>query len=329
MLSARSILWVILSLAASAIAIQAGSREPVAVSVECAGVEPCFTLDEPTDTLRQDDNRPVYAFRFPDAYGDDLRNQRFRAPDRAHVRGVLFAFPTRGSAQWTTGSPDLVVKLWPMGEDSLPVAGGEWLSDTVAFEEWASHVYSLDSTWRGDSTQFVYVDLATHEIQLDSGQWFHAGYSAVLEAGDSLAILADDGIPETSYASEWYNGRFVLMRDGWRSVNFFMRVVVSLDSAGLNVLGPDGTVADLSLCTVYPNPFNSRTTISFDVIRPGIVRLSMFDLLGRERLLLLDEHKSAGRYRVNLDGNDLSSGVYFVQVWTLGRRQAIRLVLTK
>lgn len=286
------------------------------------------SLDQTGDTLRQDDNTPVYAFRFPDAYGDDWRNQRFRASEPVTIQGVLFAFPTRNFAQWTTGTPDLIVRLWPMGEDSLPVAGGEWLTDTLAFAEWSSRVYELDSTWTGDSTQFVYADLSAHAVAIESDGWFHAGYSAVLGAGDSLAILADDGIPETSFASEWWDGRFVRMRDGWRGVNFFMRVIVSADT-GLAVLCPGGAAENFSLCSVYPNPFNSRATITFEVARPGAARVSVFDLLGRERLVLLDAPNVFGVQRMTFDGDALVSGKYFVRVQTPDGRYAVPVVLVK
>lgn len=307
--------------------VLAEGRAPVPIEITCR-VEARGSLDQTGDTLRQDDNSPVYAFRFPDAYGDNWRNQRFRASEAVTIQGVLFAFPTRNFSQWTTGTPDLIVRLWPMGEDSLPVAGGEWLTDTLAFAQWSSRVFELDSTWQGDSTQFVYADLAGHAIALASGEWFHAGYSAALGAGDSLAILADDGIPETSYASEWWDGRFVRMRDGWRGVNFFIRVIVSADT-GLAVLCPDGMAENFSLCSVYPNPFNSRATITFDVARPGAARVGVFDLLGRERLALLDVPNVFGAQRITFDGNSLSSGKYFVRVQTPDGRYAVPVVLVK
>lgn len=310
-------------------AAETGRREPVPIEVNCGGEERGATLDQTSDTLQQDDNRPTYAFRFPDVYGDDWRNQRFQAPSQAVIQSVLLAFPTRGFSQWTTGTPDLIVRLWPMGEDSLPMAGEEWLTDTLVFNEWSSHIYELDSTWMGDSAQFAYVDISAINIELDSGEWFHAGYSAVLEPGDSLAILADDGIPETSYASEWWDGQFVLMRDGWRGVSFFIRVIVSVDTGGLYVLCPGGVAENHTLCTVYPNPFNSRATIFLEVSRPGAVRVGVFDMLGRERDVLLDGIRTAGMYSMTFDGSALASGKYFVRVQMPDSRYAVPVVLIK
>jgi hypothetical protein len=64
----------------------------------------------------------------------------------------------------------------------------------------------------------------------------------------------------------------------------------------------------------YPNPFNPRTGIRFQV--PGVsdVRLSVYDLLGREVAVLVDERKEAGSFQVGFDGSGLPSGMYFYQL---------------
>ncbi len=69
----------------------------------------------------------------------------------------------------------------------------------------------------------------------------------------------------------------------------------------------------------FPNPFNPETTISFDVPEPSQIRILIFNRLGQKVRTLLDENKSAGRYRVNWNGTDevgnkVSSGVYFYQI---------------
>lgn len=287
-------------------------------------------LDEPSDTLKWDDNAPTYAFRFPDAYGDDLRNQRFRAPASCVLIAAMFAFPTRGGNALSTGDPDLVVKVWPMGEDSLPVAGAEWVSDTTFFESYASALFDLDSVWSGAASQFVIVDLSSYSLASDSGAWFHVGYTAVRDSeDDSLAILSDDGSPQTSYASEWYNGRFVLMRDGWLGANFLIRAVVDLGAAGVRVLEPASVSADFALRSVYPNPFNAVCVVSFDCVRSSEVRLSVFDLLGRERAELARGIAVAGTHRIVLDASDWSSGTYFVWLQAGQRAETVRIVLEK
>jgi hypothetical protein len=66
----------------------------------------------------------------------------------------------------------------------------------------------------------------------------------------------------------------------------------------------------------YPNPFNPTTNIKFSLPNTGLVKLIVFDILGREVATLVNEIKSAGNYSINFDASGLSSGVYFYQLTT-------------
>lgn len=60
----------------------------------------------------------------------------------------------------------------------------------------------------------------------------------------------------------------------------------------------------------YPNPFNPLTTVGFELPERSMVRLSVFDLTGREVAVLTDGIREAGAYRVTFDGSRLASGTY-------------------
>lgn len=64
----------------------------------------------------------------------------------------------------------------------------------------------------------------------------------------------------------------------------------------------------------YPNPFNPVTTIRYQLPNAGNVRLMLYDVIGREIKMLVDEYKSAGVYEVRFDASDLASGVYFYRI---------------
>lgn len=64
----------------------------------------------------------------------------------------------------------------------------------------------------------------------------------------------------------------------------------------------------------YPNPFNPETTIAYSVPATGPVRLAVCDLLGREVAVLVNETKQPGRYGVELNASQLSSGTYFYRL---------------
>lgn len=64
----------------------------------------------------------------------------------------------------------------------------------------------------------------------------------------------------------------------------------------------------------YPNPFNPSTTISFSLPQSSSVTLKVYDVIGNEVAILVDEVKSAGQYNISFNASNLSSGVYFYSI---------------
>ena len=53
----------------------------------------------------------------------------------------------------------------------------------------------------------------------------------------------------------------------------------------------------------YPNPFNPSTTIKYELPKSSVVRLSVYDMLGREVSVLVDERRNAGVHEVKFEGS--------------------------
>ena len=64
----------------------------------------------------------------------------------------------------------------------------------------------------------------------------------------------------------------------------------------------------------YPNPFNPTTVIKFGIPKSGLVKLVVYDLLGRTVETLVNENKEAGNYQVDFNATNLASGVYFYRI---------------
>jgi len=86
----------------------------------------------------------------------------------------------------------------------------------------------------------------------------------------------------------------------------------------------------------YPNPFNPETVVRYQV--PGVsgqssgvsrVDLRVYDLLGREVAVLVNEVKPAGRYAVTWDASNMPSGLYFYTLQTGEFRDAKLMTLIK
>ncbi len=61
----------------------------------------------------------------------------------------------------------------------------------------------------------------------------------------------------------------------------------------------------------YPNPFNPSTKIEFQIPKSSIVNLTVYNSLGEEVAILVNQHLSKGRYTFEFNARDLPSGVYF------------------
>lgn len=66
----------------------------------------------------------------------------------------------------------------------------------------------------------------------------------------------------------------------------------------------------------YPNPFKPETTIRFDVNKSQQLRLSVFNELGQQVMLLVDGRLEAGQHEARLAAYGLPSGTYFVRLET-------------
>ena len=64
----------------------------------------------------------------------------------------------------------------------------------------------------------------------------------------------------------------------------------------------------------YPNPFNPSTKISYSIPSTSKVTLKIYDILGKEVAILVNEEKSLGEYEVEFNAADLPSGIYFYQL---------------
>jgi hypothetical protein len=64
----------------------------------------------------------------------------------------------------------------------------------------------------------------------------------------------------------------------------------------------------------YPNPFNPITKIKFEIPEAAQVELKVYDALGKEVSVILNEYRQAGTHYVNFDGSVFASGLYFYKL---------------
>ncbi len=146
-------------------------------------------------------------------------------------------------------------------------------------------------------------------IKMDAEAGHVFGFDVI--AGDRDPDNDDDG---NQSLKKWWNAD----NNTWADVS-------TLGTARLSPLSPSVTSithkttirpAEMRLLQNYPNPFNNETTIEFNLPGDSHSELTVFDIQGRKVAVLLDEYKTAGRYKVGFNAMFLPSGVYFYRLNT-------------
>lgn len=136
--------------------------------------------------------------------------------------------------------------------------------------------------------------------------WAATGYEICTVTNDQL---------RPSLVSNGNLGAIVVWQD-YRSGSSFDVYEVGFNSSGIIGIDPLGNniPGEYSLSQNYPNPFNPKTIISYGLKTAGNVKISVYDILGENIGVLLNEVRSAGNYSISWDASGFPSGVYFYKI---------------
>ena len=110
----------------------------------------------------------------------------------------------------------------------------------------------------------------------------------------------------------------------------FTRIIIRRDSLITGNKNLSGEIPNnYNLYQNYPNPFNPTTNIRFEISQTSLVKLIVYDILGREVATLVNEKMSAGRYGIEWNGSGYPSGVYIYRVTTNEFSDVKKMVLIK
>ncbi|MBU2493999.1 MAG: T9SS type A sorting domain-containing protein [Bacteroidetes bacterium] len=168
-----------------------------------------------------------------------------------------------------------------------------------------------------------------------SNKWIATGDGLILFDGNNWtefktnnSELPDDFVSDV--AIDKNGNKWITTISGGLAV-FNEGGITSVEKDNPNILN------EFVLYNNYPNPFNPTTTISFTV--PNVVEafnesttnvvLKVYDILGNEIEILVNEHKPPGNYKINFDGSSLSSGVYYYQFFCCSKIITKKMVLLK
>lgn len=89
------------------------------------------------------------------------------------------------------------------------------------------------------------------------------------------------------------------------------------------------TPASFYLSQNFPNPFNSTTEFEYNIAKPGLVNISIFNLRGQQVADLVNTHREVGEYRVSWNAGNLPSGVYFYRIMAKNFMATKRMILMR
>jgi len=100
------------------------------------------------------------------------------------------------------------------------------------------------------------------------------------------------------------------------------------------IIKPAKMIKTFSLFQNYPNPFNSSTSISYYIMTNSEVELSIYNLMGKDVIKLIDEEQSTGEYQIPWNGKDssgkeVSSGIYVAVLKSGEFKKSIKLTLIR
>jgi len=171
---------------------------------------------------------------------------------------------------------------------------------------------------------------------------------AILHSGDGIIYLA--GTSTGLYSTSSLDGMNTIWTlEGANSIgNNIVNMIDTRESDGMVAVAtcghgmfsgqyePANSVSDgkdnsdfIVLEQNFPNPFNSKTNIRFQVVKSGFVNLTVFDIFGKRVSTLINEYKAPGSYSVDFDGTNLANGIYYYKMNTGEFVESRKFVIVK
>ncbi len=228
--------------------------------------------------------------------------------------------------------------------DTLKVGKGYWIRTTAS-----GYLYkaSSDNIVRGSQEDplenFVRLELSNAD---EGSAVLYLGKPELLTGDYSMPPVPPQGIFDARFASDRFAedisnsntvkisspvGDTKLTLHNAKGISFRIRdavngrifekeltednAVVIPQSLGIVVIETQTSVPlTYELSQNYPNPFNPVTVIKYQIPEDGAVKITVFDVLGKEALIPLNAFRKAGSYELLLNAGSLPSGVYFYRM---------------
>ncbi len=217
-----------------------------------------------------------------------------------------------------TGQDYLVIKYNPLG-DSLWVrtynGPGDDTDRIFSMElDNSGNVYVTGYSWTGFLPSTA--DYLTIKYNSSGAQQWLRRYNAPGNGTDQAKSIAID-----NSGNVYVTGFTSASSQDITTIKYSVNTAIEPIS---NII-PD----NFSLSQNYPNPFNPMTKIKFDIPKAFNTKLAVYDILGKEVAVLVNDNLKPGSYEVELNSADLPSGTYFYRLVTDGFTETKKMTLIK
>jgi spore coat protein CotH len=300
----------------------------------------------------------IYGFRIPPlsdgqivryyigAYGNsesDCTNDPYDAPNSTYLFKVGEGFPSLVINEFLAdnvqtigderGSYDDWLELYNPGNEKVRLSGMYLTNDLGNPTLWQFP----DTTIAPDGFILVWADGDGGEGPLHASFNLNKGGGQIgLFLRKGMEVIPIDQFIFDPQMTDISYGRFPDAKGDWRSFSKATPGRSNMEGevwTGLKdeIIGP---IRDYKLFQNFPNPFNSTTTIQYEISERGFVRLAIYNIGGQEVKVLVNEQQAPGNHKIQWDGRDetgqfLSTGVYIYRLSVGAFHASGKLVLIR
>jgi PKD repeat protein len=162
----------------------------------------------------------------------------------------------------------------------------------------------------GETEEITWTDINVYDVKIELSYNNGVNWTTIVESIPNTGLYS--WLVESADSSDQCLIRITNVDDGL-VMDESDDVFIIDTPTGIEELG-NGLPTEFDLSQNYPNPFNPVTAIKYQIPKASLVSIKVYDLIGREIAVLVNEVKQPGVYRVSFSTENLASGVYFYKL---------------
>jgi len=274
----------------------------------------------------------------------------FRADINTYLRFQIILYDPAAMPTWTMDGAILfnyqaIMQRVGVGEDTPFASVGISNPDaTTGISYTAANVYDISSAPLENGRQ-IFFTTTQHDmrgtlfgriVDSDSHQTIRNAVVATYHGGETVTDengnwRIEDAFAEVPFSITAYKRGYLdtVIDNVIIPENGELEIEITLEPTQATPEDSNKPPVRFDLQSIYPNPFNSMTTVKFSIDKPERITLSVYDLTGREVVKLFDGVKAIGNHNVVWNAVEAPAGLYLVQLEGADRTMTRKVVLLR